>query len=225
MRKPIANPGRPHLLCVMVVALAATWPASLFSAESPADSSLTLGAKHTTIHHVKGVVGPSVHIDDQGMISATWVEEDKDTRTILFARSKTPGGPLGTPVSVNQPAESPYYRQESPALIVHGQDIFVTWSKTHPKMTPDKPFSGELRLSRSSDGGRSFGPSTLVNDDDQVIQHRWCTAFRMDRRPGREEGAGHLRSAIDRPGPYDHEKLQSRRQYLRLLPDLDRDLC
>ena len=42
---------------------------------------------------------------------------------------------------------------------------------THPKMTPDKPFSGELRLSRSTDGGRSFGPSTLVNDDDQVIQH------------------------------------------------------
>jgi len=84
---------------------------------------------------------------------------------------KAPGGPLGAPVAVNQPGESPYYRQEAPALIVRGQDVFVTWSMTHPKMTPDKPFSGELRLSRSSDGGHTFAPSVLVNDDGQVIAH------------------------------------------------------
>lgn len=160
----------PHLLCAVAVALVAGSPASLFSAEVP-DSSPTVGPKHVTVHNVKGVVGPSLQIDDEGRIAAAWVEEDKDARAILFARSEKPGGPLGTAVPVNQPSESPYYRQEAPALIVRGQDVFVTWSKTHPKMTPDKPFSGELRLSRSSDGGRSFGPSTLVNDDDQVIQH------------------------------------------------------
>ena len=154
----------------MAVALAVGWPAELRSAEA-SESFPAFGPKYMTVHNVKGVVGPSVQIDDEGMIAAAWVEEDKDTRTILFARSKTPGGPLGTPVAVNQPGESPYYRQEAPALIVRGQDVFVTWSMTHPKMTPDKPFSGELRLSRSTDGGRSFGPSTLVNDDDQVIQH------------------------------------------------------
>jgi hypothetical protein len=170
MSQPAVNTGLPQLLCVMAVALAAAWPAPLVSAEAPA-ASPTFGRKHMTVHNVKGVVGPSVQIDDQGMISAAWVEEDKDARTILFARSTAPGGPLGTPVSVNQPDESPYYRQESPALVVRGPNVFVTWSKTHPKMTSDKPFSGELRLSRSTDGGRSFGPSTLVNDDDQVIQH------------------------------------------------------
>lgn len=170
MSKPIVNTGLRRLCCLTAVALAAVWPASVFSAEPP-DSSPTFGPKYMTVHNVKGVVGPSVQIDDAGMISAAWVEEDKDTRTILFARSERPGGPLGVPVAVNQPSETPYYRQEAPALIVRGQDVYVTWSKTHPKMTPDKPFSGELRLSRSSDGGRSFGPSTLVNDDDQVIQH------------------------------------------------------
>jgi hypothetical protein len=143
---------------------------ALQSAET-ADSAPTFGSKHLTVHHVKSVVGPSVGIDHQGRIAAAWVEEEKETRTILFARSEMPGGPLGAPVAVNRPSETPYYRQESPALIVHGDDVFVTWSMTHPKMTPDKPFSGELRLSRSSDGGRSFGPSTLVNDDEQVIQH------------------------------------------------------
>lgn len=159
-----------YRLGMIATIVVASWPATLRSAETP-DSSAAFGPRHMTVHHVKGVVGPSVQIDSQGLISAAWVEEDKDTRTILFARSKTPGGPLGTPVAVNQPGETPYYRQESPALIVREQDVFVTWSMTHPKMTPDKPFSGELRLSRSTDGGRSFGPSTLVNDDDQVIQH------------------------------------------------------
>jgi hypothetical protein len=169
MGKLRVNAGLWHLWWAMAAALA-VWPASSFSAEAP-DSSPTFGPKYTTVHNVKGVVGPSVQIDDEGLISAAWVEEDKDTRTILFARSERPGGPLDFPVPVNQPSETPYYRQESPALIVRGQNVFVTWSKTHPKMTPDKPFSGELRLSRSSDGGRTFGPSTLVNDDDQVIQH------------------------------------------------------
>ena len=170
MRMPTANTCLPHLLCVMAFGLAAAWTPSFVSAEAT-DSSPIVGPKYTTVHNVKNVVGPSVQIDDQGRIAAAWVEEDKDARTILFARSEEPGGPLGPAVAVNQPSESPYYRQEAPALVVRGQEVFVTWSKTHPKMTPDKPFSGELRVSRSTDGGRSFGPSTLVNDDDQVIQH------------------------------------------------------
>lgn len=170
---PVTSTQRPcvlHLLIVVMWGLATAWPGVLLLAETPVPAPI-FGPKHLTVHQVKGVVGPSVQIDDQGRISAAWVEEDKETRTILFAKSETPGGPLGTPVAVNQPGENPYHRQEAPALIVRGQDVFVTWSMAHPKMTPDKPFSGELRLSRSSDGGRSFGPSTLVNDDNQVIQH------------------------------------------------------
>lgn len=170
---PVTSPQRPYvlyLLIVVMLGLVTAWPGVLLLAETPGPAPI-FGPKHLTVRQVKGVVGPSVQIDDQGRISAAWVEEDKETRTILFAKSETPGGPLGTPVAVNQPGENPYHRQETPALIVRGQDVFVTWSMAHPKMTPDKPFSGELRLSRSSDGGRSFGPSTLVNDDNQVIQH------------------------------------------------------
>ncbi|MGE3976808.1 MAG: sialidase family protein [Nitrospira sp.] len=139
-------------------------------AETP-ESATPMGPKWMTVHQVKSVVGPSVQIDEQGVVSVVWVEEDKDTRTILFARSEQPGGPLGRPVSVNQPTEKVYYRQESPALAVRGNEIFVAWSQTHPRITSDKPFSGELRLSKSVDGGRSFMPSVLVNDDRQVIQH------------------------------------------------------
>lgn len=138
---------------------------------SSSEQHISLGPRLVTTHQVKNVVGPSVQIDEQGLVAATWVEEDKETRTILFAKSEKANGPLGVPVRVNQPSENPYYRQESPALAIRGNDVFVTWSLSHPKITPDKPFSSELRLSRSSDGGRTFAPSTVVNDDGQVINH------------------------------------------------------
>lgn len=137
----------------------------------PSEPAITLGPKNMTVHQVKSVVGPSVQIDEQGFVSAAWVEEDKETRTIFFAKSEKPGGSLGKPVPVNQPSENVYYRQESPAIAVSGNEVFVTWSQTHPKIAPDKPFAGELRLSKSTDGGRTFTPSVLVNDDSQVIQH------------------------------------------------------
>ena len=152
---------------IVVLSLLVSLPAW---AETP-ESVTTMGPKWMTVHQVKSLVGPSVQIDEQGIVSAAWVEEDKDRRTILFARSDRPDGPLGLPVPVNQPGENVYYRQESPALAVHGNEVFVIWSQTHPKITPDKPFSGELRLSTSTDGGRTFAPSILVNDDGQVIQH------------------------------------------------------
>lgn len=170
MSKPTINTQALYLMCTVAVALAVGWPAKLRSAEAP-EFSPALGPKYMTVHNVKNVVGPSVQIDEQGYVSAAWVEEDKETRAILFARSEQPGGPLGKPVRVNQPNENPYYRQESPALVVRGDEVFISWSLTHPKMTPDKPFSGELRLSRSSDGGRTFASSILVNDDGQVIAH------------------------------------------------------
>lgn len=135
------------------------------------EPSPVFGSKFSTLHQVKNLVGPTVQIDEQGLIAATWVEEDKDTRTIFFAKSEKPGGPLGTPVRVNQPTEVPYFRQESPALAIRGGDVFITWAVTHPKISPDKPFSSDLRLSRSTDGGKTFAPSTLVNDDGLVINH------------------------------------------------------
>jgi hypothetical protein len=136
-----------------------------------AGSPAIFGPKHVTVHQVKNVVGPTVQIDETGVVYAAWVEEDKDIRTIWFARSEKPGGPLGSPVRINDPSENPYYRQEAPAMVVRGNDVFVTWALTHPKLTPDKPFSSELRLSRSADGGRTFAPSVLVNDDGLVINH------------------------------------------------------
>ena len=178
------------------------------------ESATTMGPKRMTVHQVKSVIGPSVQIDEQGIVSAVWVEEDQETRTILFARSEQPGGPLGKPVSVNQPTENVYYRQESPAFAAHGNEVFVTWSQTHQKITPDKPFAGELRLSKSMDGGHSFMPSILVNDDDQVIQHTFDSiqiapdgALHMawiDGREGKKEPGTFVARSTDHGRTIEH---------------------
>jgi BNR repeat-like domain len=135
------------------------------------DQAVRFGPKLTTDHKVRAVVGPSVAIDNEGRISLAWVEEEKEQRRVLYSRTDKIEGPMGPPVTVNRPTEAPYMRQESPALAVAGNDVFVAWALTHPKLTPDKPFSNDLRLSRSTDGGKTFLPSILVNDDDQVIGH------------------------------------------------------
>jgi hypothetical protein len=143
--------------------------ASIVLAE--AGPSFVLGPKVTADRKVRSVVGPSVRIDDQGQVSLAWVEEEKETRTVLYSRIEKAGGSLGEVVRVNGPGEVPYSRQEAPALALSGDDVLITWAVTHPKVTPNKPFSNDLRLSRSTDGGKTFQPSVLVNDDQQVIGH------------------------------------------------------
>jgi len=141
-------------------------------------SSIEFGEKFSTDHKVKSVVGPSVQIDEQSYVSLAWMEEDHDVRSVLYARSAKPGGPMGAAVPVTRPGESPYWRQEAPALVLNGSEVFVSWAMSHPKATPEKPFSSELRLSTSINGGQEFLPSVRVNDDEQVINHTFDSLHR-----------------------------------------------
>jgi hypothetical protein len=148
------------------------------NAESGTPSFIELGDKFTMDHKVRSLVGPSVQIDDRSSISLAWMEEDHEVRSVFYARDTKPGGPMGRPVRVNQPEESPYWRQEAPALIAAGSDIYISWAMAHPKASPEKPVSRELRLSKTVDGGRTFLPSIVVNDDQQVINHTFDALHR-----------------------------------------------
>ena len=174
-------------------------------AESPA--VLDLGQKFTTEHKVKRLVGPSVQIDDAGSLSLAWMEENKEVRSVLYARSTEPGGPMGAPVRINRSEDVPYWRQEAPALVVQGNDVFVTWGLAHPKATAEQPFATELRLSRSNDGGRTFLPSIVVNDDPGVIQHTFDALHRdaegrlhlswIDGREGKKDPGTYVARSLD----------------------------
>lgn len=167
-----------------------------------------LGQKFVTERKVKALVGPSVQVGEQGDIALAWTEEDKDVRSVLYARSTAPGGPMGSPVRINRPEESPYWRQETPAMVMQGEDVFVAWGLTHPKATPQQPLATELRLSRSNDRGRTFEPSIVVNDDVGVIQHTFDALHRdsdgrlhlswIDGRDGRKEPDTYVARSLDR---------------------------
>lgn len=171
------------------------------------EEAIILGPKLVSTHHVRNLVGPSVQIDDRGVISLAWMEEDHDTRTVFYTRTEQAGGGFRPPVQVNRPEETPYVRQEAPALVVDGDRVFVSWALAHPKASSDKPFANELRLSRSSDGGRTFAPSVRVNDDDQAIPHTFDALHRspdgtlyiswIDGREGRKEPATFVAQSTD----------------------------
>ena len=77
-----------------------TW---LLSSTFAADVEGMLGRKFVTTHQSKNLVGPSVQIDEQGRVAATWVEEEKDIRTILFAKIRYSRRPALFP-GASQPA-------------------------------------------------------------------------------------------------------------------------
>ncbi|MFO0720816.1 MAG: sialidase family protein [Nitrospira sp.] len=174
-------------------------------AESPA--GMQFGPKVTTEHKVKSLVGPSVQIDEAGSLSLAWMEENKEVRSVMYARSPEPGGPMGAPVRINRAEDIPYWRQEAPALVVQGEDVFVTWGLAHPKATPEQPFATELRLSHSKDGGRTFQPSIGVNDDPGVIQHTFDALHRdaegrlhvswIDGREGKKDPGTYVARSLD----------------------------
>jgi hypothetical protein len=193
------------ITCISLASVAAVVVTSV--AVAGPEASWVLGSKVTSDRKVRSVVGPSVRVDDAGQISLAWVEEDKDVRSLLYSRIDKSGGAIGAPVKVNGASEVPYSRQEAPALVVSGSDVFITWALTHPKVTPDKPFSNELRMSRSSDGGKTFFPSILVNDDDQVIGHSFDSLHVapngvihvawIDAREGKKESGTFATSSTD----------------------------
>ncbi|MFO0766883.1 MAG: sialidase family protein [Nitrospiraceae bacterium] len=189
-----------------VTAMLGAAEATLAAADPPA--GMQLAPKQVTEHKVKVVAGPSVQIDERGVVSLAWMEDDKDVRTLMYARGNEPGGTVGSPVRINRPDETPYWRQEAPAMVVSGDEVFVTWGLMHPKAGPQQPLATELRLSRSTDGGRTFEPSVLVNDDSGVIQHTFDSLHRgpdgrlymawIDGRDGKKEPGTYAARSLDR---------------------------
>ena len=98
MSNPARFTGVLFTVCLGVAAQSAP-------AQSEPSLPYELGVKFVTEHKVKSVVGPSVQVDEQGQVSLAWMEEDKDVRSVLFARSAALGGPMGSPVRVNRPEE------------------------------------------------------------------------------------------------------------------------
>lgn len=98
-----------------------------------------------------------------------WLASVKDGH-VLVSHSGDLGKTLNAPVTVNpEPEYIAAEGENRPKILVAGNgNIYVSY--TQPLETP---FSGNIRFSRSVDGGKSFSAPITVNDNLDPITHRF----------------------------------------------------
>jgi len=104
--------------------------------------------------------------DNKSTLWAVWTNND----SIYVQSSADKGNSFTAPVLVNTKPETVAAENESrPKIKVDAKGtIYLTWV-----LTLDKKRSTYVRFSRSTDGGKSFTTPVTVNDDLQVIRHRF----------------------------------------------------
>jgi len=108
----------------------------------------------------------SVAFDAQGRL---WRASVRD-RHVLVDYSDDLGKTFAAPAALNPEAEAIGADGDSRPKIAIGKhgEVYVSWTKLL-----DKPYTGDVRFSRSLDGGRTFSAPITVNDNRDVIGHRF----------------------------------------------------
>ena len=111
---------------------------------------------------------PTVAVDADGRLWRAWVEKGH----VLVGVSTDAGRSFGTPIEVTRQAESVDANGESRPKIAIGRrgEVYVTYTRLGVR-----PYTGDIRFSRSLDGGRTFEPPRTINDDGLDTGHRFDT--------------------------------------------------
>ncbi|NOT83606.1 MAG: exo-alpha-sialidase [Methylococcaceae bacterium] len=106
--------------------------------------------------------------DHHGTLWVAWVNNDQ----IYVQSSNDKGHSFSDPVVVNAAPEAVAAQNESrPKIKLDAQgNIYLTWV-----ITLDKKRSTYVRFSRSTDGGKHFSTPVTVNDNVEIIRHRFDT--------------------------------------------------
>ncbi len=98
-------------------------------------------------------------------------------RHVLVSHSDDGGKSYSQPVKVNHEAEDILGDGENrPKVIVRKGVVYVSYTQGLAK-----PMTGHIRFSRSMDGGETFSQPVTVNDNLEVISHRFETMAVNDR--------------------------------------------
>lgn len=130
----------------------------------------------------RAVLGPSADVsrtptpafDARGRLWLAWVEG----RHVLVSSSKDLGRTFAPAVTVNAVPEDVDANSESRPKIAAGRggEIYVTYTRLGARR-----YTGDVRFSRSTDGGRTFAPPVTLNDDHLDTGHRFdALAVRPD---------------------------------------------
>lgn len=103
--------------------------------------------------------------DEHGRL---WIASIRD-RHVEVSHSGDRGATFSPPVKVN--AEPEYILgdgENRPKIVVRRGVVYVAYTRGL-----SKPMTGDIRFARSIDGGRTFTPPVTVNDNHDVISHRF----------------------------------------------------
>ncbi len=109
---------------------------------------------------------PTTAYDPDGRLWVSYVVGEH----VYVAWSDDQGKQFSEPVRVNAEPEPVYTNGENRAKVAFGRngEIYVSWTKVL-----DGPFFGDIRFTRSVDGGKSFEPVRTINDDGLTTSHRF----------------------------------------------------
>ena len=116
---------------------------------------------------------PSATFDTSGKLWIAFVQSD----VVYVAYSLDEGVSYSVPRAVNSIPENAEHNGENrPKIVVaKGGEIFVSWTlKTSPR------FTGEIRFSRSLDGGVTFETPRTINDDNLFAGHRFDSLYQTE---------------------------------------------
>jgi hypothetical protein len=119
-----------------------------------------------TIASLNCAKAPSVSFGPEGKLWLAWVFAGH----IYVQHSSDEGKTYSTPSVVNRAPEKIAARAENRAKIQldSAGNIYISWTQSLNKM-----YTGNIRFSRSVDGGQSFSQPITVNYDLQEISHRF----------------------------------------------------
>lgn len=164
-----------------------------------ADPAILPTAKKTIVEGTYPLSPPAIQFDEAGAVHLAWFEKSGDVPTLKTVRISDGGKAIGEIVRVNPVGVEPDALHQAPGIATGaGNQLFMTWSSV--KKDSDAMFAADLRLARSTDGGRTFELPVLVNDDGQSIYHSFesLVADRqgqvyltwLDNRSKEKSGAG-----------------------------------
>jgi hypothetical protein len=106
---------------------------------------------------------PAIAADRHGRVALTWVTRDSVGQDLWLALSADSGLTFAPPVRVNALPGSVTAAAESRPVPVYGPDgeLLVAWSERRGS----DPMVADLVVRGSGDGGRTLGPTVVINDD------------------------------------------------------------
>lgn len=115
-------------------------------------------------------LGTSVAVDAQGRLWAVSKENAPDGQYVVLQISSDLGQTWSAPRRVQSQPEPVSAEGENRPKIAFGKgdEVYITYTKPL-----SKPYTGDIRLLRSADGGKTFSPPATVHANRDLITHRF----------------------------------------------------